>query len=150
MHLPTVLLTLSTTFALAAADSYFCRPAQDKSGFLQKTYCCTTFLDIPGNEVGKLSEGCKFFSPFFASGVSYIVLLLLENLLGYSLVAGADEGIQLKQVRRWGMTLESSVTTEIRRSAVIPLWVFFSLSGVHFNASLPIIRHSSFAATASF
>ncbi|KAK1139360.1 hypothetical protein N8T08_000811 [Aspergillus melleus] len=58
MHLPTVLLTLTTAVGLAAADSYFCRPAQDKSGFLQKAYCCTTFIDVPGNDVGKISEGC--------------------------------------------------------------------------------------------
>lgn len=61
MQLSTVLLALTTTFTFAAADSYFCRPALDKSGFIQKAYCCTKFIDVPGNDVGKISEGCEFF-----------------------------------------------------------------------------------------
>ena len=89
MHLSTVLLALTSTFTLAAADSYFCRPGQDKSGFIQKAYCCTKFIDVPGNEVGKESEGCTFFLFLFLSFLSPSLSLFLSPYSFFSLVLGA-------------------------------------------------------------
>ncbi|PWY90000.1 hypothetical protein BO70DRAFT_393191 [Aspergillus heteromorphus CBS 117.55] len=59
MNLKSLLLTLTATATLVAADGFYCPFAQDNSGMIQKAYCCDTFSESSGSSPAKIGNGCK-------------------------------------------------------------------------------------------